>query len=132
MLYYPIAISKDDTMQNYGSVVPDVSGCYGFGDTIDEIIDNTKALLYDHIATTLELGLPFVFQTTPIHQLQTNPDYQDVIWAVIAIDETAFDKQVRFNVSWNEHLLNKVDAYIAKTHDTRSGFLAKLASAAVG
>ncbi|MFB6349463.1 type II toxin-antitoxin system HicB family antitoxin [Moraxella sp. ZJ142] len=127
MLHYPIAISKDDGMQNYASVVPDVDGCFGFGDTIDETIDNTKSLLQKHIATMLELDMPFEFKTSTIESLQTDPDYNGVIWAVVAIDETAFDKQVRFNVSWSEHLLKKVDDYVAKTHDTRSGFLAKLA-----
>lgn len=131
MLHYPIAITKDDDMQNYASVVPDVGGCFGFGDTIDETIDNTRALLQDHIAMMLELDMPFEFKVSSIENLQTDPDYQGVIWAVVAIDETAFDKQVRFNVSWSEHLLKKVDEHIAKTHDTRSGFLAKLASHAV-
>ncbi len=127
MLHYPIAISKDDDMQNYASVVPDVGGCFGFGDTIDETINNTKALLHEYIATMLELNMPFEFKVSSIESLKADPDYDGVIWALIAIDETAFDKQVRFNVSWSEHLLKKVDDYVAKTHDTRSGFLAKLA-----
>lgn len=128
MINYVIAIVKDDDMGNYGAVVPDVDGCLPFGDTIDETIANAKALLNDHIATTIELGLPFEFKTTPIETLQQDPDYQDVLaWAFVSIDETAFDKQVRFNVSWSEQLLKVVDEYVAKTHDTRSGFLAKLA-----
>lgn len=132
MINYAIGIVKDDEMGNYGAIVPDVSGCLPFGDTIDETIDNAKALLDDHIATTIELGLPFNFNTTPIEILKNDPEYSEVLaWAFVAIDETVFDKQVRFNVSWNEHLLKKVDEYIAKTHDTRSGFLAKLASQAI-
>lgn len=127
MMYYAVAISKDDNMQNYGSVVPDVPGCYGFGDTLDELLSETKSAVESHIETTLELNMPFEFKTTSLETLQKNPDYQGVTWALIAIDETAFDKQVRFNVSWSEHLLKKVDDYVAKTHDTRSGFLAKLA-----
>lgn len=128
MINYVIAIVKDDDMGNYGAVVPDVDGCLPFGDTIDETIANAKALLNDHIATTIELGLPFEFKTTPIETLQQDPDYADVLaWAFVSIDETAFDKQVRFNVSWSEQLLKVVDEYVAKTHDTRSGFLAKLA-----
>lgn len=131
MIQYAVAISKDDGMANYGSIVPDVAGCYGFGDSLDEVISETKSAVESHIKTMLELDMPFEFKTTPIEDLQKNPDYANVIWALIAIDETTFDKQVRFNVSWNEHLLKKVDEYIAKTHDTRSGFLAKLASQAI-
>lgn len=132
MINYAIGVVRDDEMGNYGAVVPDVEGCLPFGDTIDETIENAKALLDDHIAMTIELGLPFDFKTTPIETLKNDPEYSEVLaWAFVAIDETAFDKQIRFNVSWNEHLLKKVDEYIAKTHDTRSGFLAKLASQAI-
>lgn len=127
MIHYAVAISKDDNMANYGAIVPDVAGCYSFGDTIDELLNETKLAIESHIETMLELNMPFEFKTTPIETLQKNPDYQGVAWAFITINETAFDKQVRFNVSWSEHLLKKVDEYVAKTHDTRSGFLAKLA-----
>lgn len=131
-MHYVIAISKDDGMNNYGGIIPDVVGCYTFGDSIDELLLESKSAIESHIETTLELGLPFDFKTTPIETLKNDPNYGDVLaWAFVAIDETAFDKQVRFNVSWNEHLLKKVDDYIAKTHDTRSGFLAKLASQAI-
>ena len=44
VLYYPIGISKDEGMQNYASFVPDVDCCFGFGDTIEEVIENTKIL----------------------------------------------------------------------------------------
>lgn len=132
MIHYAIAISKDDNMNNYGGIIPDVVGCYTFGDSIDELLLESKSAIESHIETTLELGLPFDFKTTPIETLKNDPEYSEVLaWAFVAIDETAFDKQIRFNVSWNEHLLKKVDEYIAKTHDTRSGFLAKLASQAI-
>lgn len=128
MINYAVAITKDDGMQNYSAVIPDVVGCYPFGDTIDELLNDSKCAIESHIETTLELGLPFEFKSTPIEVLKADPDFANVLaWAVVSVDETAFDKQVRFNVSWSEHLLKKVDAYVAKTHDTRSGFLAKLA-----
>lgn len=128
MIHYAVAITKDDGMTNYGSVVPDVAGCYGFGDTLDELLSETQSAVNSHIETMIELDMPFEFKTTPLEVLQKDPAYQGVIWAIISIDETAFDRQVRFNVSWSEHLLKKVDAHIAGTHDTRSGFLARLAS----
>ncbi|OOR92092.1 hypothetical protein B0181_02090 [Moraxella caviae] len=39
MLHLPIAITKDEGMANYGSVVPDVPGCYGFGESLDELLN---------------------------------------------------------------------------------------------
>ena len=128
MLNYAIAITKDADMGNYGAVIPDVAGCYPLGDTIDELLDDAKSAIEAHIEFTLEENLPFEFTTTPIETLKNHPDYTDVLaWAYVTIDESAFIKQVRFNVSWNEYLLKRVDEYIATTHDTRSGFLAKLA-----
>lgn len=133
MHYFPLAIVKDDGMDNYAGVFPDVSGCFPLADSIDEIIVEAQSLLYAHIETMLEHNMPFDFKTSSIDQLQQDEEYQDVItWAMIAIDETKLStKQVRFNVSWSEHLLKRVDEHIAKTHDTRSGFLAKAVTQAM-
>lgn len=130
MIYYPIAIVKDDDMSNYAAIVPDVSGCFPTGDTIAETILNAQSLLYDHIECTLQEKLPFDFtQVSAIESLKDDPEYAEVIsWAVVAIDETKLSTaQVRFNVSWSEYMLNRVDDYITKHHETRSGFLAKAA-----
>lgn len=133
MLHYAVAITKDEGMENYAGVIPDVAGCYTFGDTIDELLTETKSAVESHIATTLEFDLPFEFKTTDIETLKADPDYQDVLaWAFISVDESQFStKQVRFNVSWSEYLLKRVDEHIAKTHDTRSGFLAKAVTQAM-
>lgn len=129
MINYAVAISKDAGMENYSAVIPDVAGCYAFGDTIDELLIETKSAIESHIETTLDCGLAFEFVTTPLEVLQKDAEYGDVIaWAFVSVDDMAFDKQIRFNVSWSERLLNRVDEYVKRTHDTRSGFLAKLAS----
>ena len=129
MMNYAVAISKDADMNNYSAVIPDVSGCYAFGDTIDELLYETKSAIESHIETTLDCGLAFEITPTPLEVLQGDPDHAAVsAWARVAANEMAFSKQVRFNVSWNEYLLKRVDEHIAKTHDTRSGFLAKIAS----
>ncbi len=127
MINYPVAIFKDEGMNNYGALVPDVDGCFPLGDTIDETIANSQALIFDHIETMLELDMPFEFTTSSIEELRNDPEYNEALmWAIVSVDESKLStKQVRFNVSWNECLLHKVDDYIAKTHDTRSGFLAK-------
>jgi len=130
MVYYPIAIVKDDDMSNYAALVPDVPGCFPTGDTIADTILNAQALLYDHIECLLEEKLPFDFnQVSSIEALKDDPEYAEVIsWAVVAIDESKLSTaQVRFNVSWSEYMLNRVDDYIARHHETRSGFLAKAA-----
>ncbi|MDY3331914.1 MAG: type II toxin-antitoxin system HicB family antitoxin [Pelistega sp.] len=129
MIYYAVAIHKDETMNNYAGIIPDVPGCYTFGDTLDELLLETKEAIESHIETTLDSGLKFEFKTTPLEDLQKSADFKNAMaWFFVAIDETLFDKQIRFNVSWSERLLQRVDEYIAHTHDTRSGFLAKAAT----
>ena len=132
MIYYPAAIFQDDNQANFGVIIPDLSGCYPVGDTIEEAIADAHDAAIFHIEGMIAEGLDW--QTTPsnINTLRANPDYADaLLWVMIAIDETAFSKQVRFNVSWNEYLLNQVDNYIANHNETRSGFLAKAAQAAM-
>lgn len=133
MYYFPLAIMKDDDMNNYAGVFPDVNGCFPQADSIDEIIVEAQSLLYAHIETMLEHNMPFDFKTSKIEQLQQDDEYRDILaWVMIAIDETKLSsKLVRFNVSWSEYLLKRVDEHIAKTHDTRSGFLAKAVTQAM-
>lgn len=129
MIHYPIAIFKDAGMTNYAAIVPDVDGCFPTGDTIDETIDAAQKLLQDHIECLLDEGMSFDFKVSQIETLKADADYAEaLVWAMVGIDETQFStKQVRFNVSWSAYLLNRVDNYVAQSHDTRSGFLAKAA-----
>ncbi|WP_201585850.1 type II toxin-antitoxin system HicB family antitoxin [Psychrobacter jeotgali] len=127
MLNYPIAIFKDEGMDNYAAIVPDIDGCFPLGDTIDDTIQEAESLIYDHIEYMLDKGMSFDFHTSEIESLKTNPDFKDtLVWAIVSIDDTKFStKQVRFNVSWPEYLLKRVDHYAEANHETRSGFLAK-------
>lgn len=130
MRAYPIAIFKDEDNPTYGVVVPDVPGCYPCGDSIQEAIDDSRKAITDHIEFLLDTGRPFDFDhIRSIEELRALPDYADAIcWAVAEIDEAALsEKPVRFNVSWPEHLLRRVNDYVAVNHDSRSGFLAKAA-----
>ena len=130
MRTYPIAIFKDEDNPTYGVVVPDVPGCYPCGDSIQEAIEDSRKAIAAHIEFLLDTGRPFDFDNIRnIEELRKLPDYADAIcWAVAEIDETELsDKPVRFNVSWPDHLLRRVNAYVAANHDSRSGFLAKAA-----
>ena len=81
----------------------------------------------------LENDLAVDLTTRSIEELRADPDYADATaWGIAEIDESALSaKQTRFNVSWPEYLLDKVDRFAIENHDTRSGFLAKAALAAI-
>lgn len=126
MIYYPIAIFQDPDQSNFGAIIPDLAGAYPVGDTIEEVIQDAHELAQFHIEGLLDAGIPLNNKPESIQEHRLNPEYKDaVLWAMIAVDETVFTKQVRFNVSWSEYLLKQVDEYVAQHHETRSGFLAR-------
>lgn len=126
MIYYPIALYQDEGKSNYGVIIPDLPGCYPVGDTEEEAIADAKAAALFHIEGMIEAGMEWNKQPRRLSECRNNPEYKDAIaWAIIEIDESAFTRQVRFNVSWPEYLLNRVDEYATSHHETRSGFLAK-------
>ena len=132
MVYYPIAIFKNDSGNGFGAIIPDLPGCYPVGDTIEEALADAKEAALFHIEGSIEEGLGFETEPKSIETHRENPDYAEArLWAMIEIDETAFTKQTRFNVSWPEYLLDQVDRYAAANHETRSGFLAKAAQSAM-
>lgn len=132
MIYYPAALFKNDSGKGYGVIIPDLPGCYPVGDTVEDALADAKAAALFHIEGSIEEGLEFEATPKSIETHRANPDYAAAdLWAVIEIDETAFTRQARFNVSWPEYLLAEVDRYAADRHETRSGFLAKAAQAAM-
>lgn len=132
MIYYPAAIFQDDNQSNFGVIIPDLSGCYPVGDTIEAAIADAQEAAIFHIEGMIAEGLEWQSTPSDINTLRNHPDYAEaLLWVMVAVDESAFSKQVRFNVSWNEYLLNQVDSYIAAHNETRSGFLAKAAQAAM-
>ena len=132
MLYYPIAIFQDADQHNFGAIIPDLPGAYPVGDTIEALIQDAQELAQFHIEGLQEAGLPLNVTPKSIQEHRINPQFQDaILWAMVAVDETVFARQVRFNVSWSEYLLKQVDAYAAQHHETRSGFLAKAAQQAM-
>lgn len=127
----PVVIHKDDD-SIYGVTVPDIPGCYSYGDTVDEALRNTKDAIYGHIATLLELGEPVSIATTNMDALVHQPDYAGGIWALVELDMAKIDaKPERINISVPRFVLSQIDAYVEKRHETRSGFLSRAALEAI-
>ena len=68
----------------------------------------------------------------PLTEHQANPDYAGGVWALV---ETALarldDKAERINITMPRRVLALVDRHAALHHETRSGFLARAALAAI-
>lgn len=127
----PIAIHHDPGSA-YGVTVPDIPGAFSAGDTLEEALANAKEAIGFHIESLIEDGLFEGIVPAPLEHWQKDPDFTDAVWALVEMDMSRFSrKQIRFNVSWPEYLLSEVDACAAAANDTRSGFLAKAARAAI-
>ena len=123
----PVAIHKD-TDSLYGVTVPDIPGCFSAGETIEEALSNTREAVVFHLAGMLEDGEAVTVSTRQIEELAQEADYAGATWALIDVDLQRLSlKQTRFNVSWPEYLLARIDAYAEAHHETRSGLLAKAA-----
>ena len=123
----PVAIHKD-TDSLYGVTVPDIPGCFSAGETIEEALSNTREAIVFHLEGMLEDGEAVTVSTRQIEELAQEADYAGATWALIDVDLQRLSlKQTRFNVSWLEYLLARIDAYAEAHHETRSGLLAKAA-----
>ena len=123
----PVAIHKD-TDSLYGVTVPDIPGCFSAGETIEEALSNTREAIVIHLEGMLEDGEAVTVSTRQIEELAQEADYAGATWALIDVDLQRLSlKQTRFNVSWPEYLLARIDAYAEAHHETRSGLLAKAA-----
>lgn len=126
-MQFPIAIHKD-TNSVYGVTVPDIEGCFSWGNTLDDAICNAKEAIYSHVETLLELNESVDFKASQIEELSVLDDFKGAIWAVVDIDTTMLDPTPeRVNVSLPRFILQKIKQYTDLNHETRSGFLARAA-----
>ena len=130
-MFIPVAIHKDEGSV-FGVSVPDVPGCFSYGDTVEDALKNAQEAVIFHVEGLLEDGEFDSLTPSSIEDLQDSNEYPDALWAMVDIDlSRMISKQTRFNVSWPEYLLARVDEYAAAHHETRSGFLAKAAQQAL-
>ena len=120
---YSVVIHKDRD-SDYSVTVPDLSGCFSAGSTIEEAFSMGKEAIECHIEGML-LDEEIIPKLLPIEEHQTNPEYIDGIWGIIEIDISKLSpKSKRVNITLPEYLLNTVDNYAKKHGETRSGLLA--------
>jgi predicted RNase H-like HicB family nuclease len=127
---YAIVIHKDEGT-DYGVTVPDLPGCFSAGATLDEALDMAHEAIGCHIEGLLLDG-EAIPEPRQLEEHRANPDYAGGIWAVVEIDLAAFDDEAeRVNISLPRRVLTLIDRYATTHHESRSGFLARAALAAI-
>ena len=121
-------ILHKDEHSVFGVTVPDVPGCFSWGDSIEEAILNTREAIKAHVDALLSEGMPVDIEQTPIDVLQSNEEFAGGIWALVTIDMAQLDPTPeRVNISIPRFALAKIDQFAESRHETRSGFLTRAA-----
>ncbi|MCK0554445.1 type II toxin-antitoxin system HicB family antitoxin [Pantoea ananatis] len=125
---FPVYLHKADT-DGYSGFVPDITGCFFAGDTIDDAIVDATEAIDAHLESLADRGkdLP---EAKGIEVHIENEDCQNGIWAYVDIDVSKYDgKAVKLNITLPQNLLVRIDNFVElhKEYNSRSGFLADLA-----
>lgn len=80
---YPIVIYKDPD-SDYGMMVPDLPGCYTFGDTVADVLKQAVEAIELHLEGMLLDG-DTIPEPKNIAFHETNPEYADGVWKTITI-----------------------------------------------
>jgi predicted RNase H-like HicB family nuclease len=81
----PVAIHKDENSV-YGVIVPDVPGCFSWGDSIEDAMQNTREAIYSHVQAMLAEGVPVEIRQSSIEDLAAAHGYVGAVWALVQID----------------------------------------------
>lgn len=128
---YPIALEPGDDTTAWGVVVPDLPGCFSAGDTLDEAIANASEAIALWIETRLDDGGD-VPAPSAIEVLRRKRQFRGWIWALAEVDPALLsDKAERINITLPARVLRRIDEVARRSHETRSGFLARVALEAI-
>lgn len=119
---YPIIIHKDPE-SDFGITVPDLPGCFSAGSTMEEALQNAEEAILTHIEGLLLDNDPVPAPST-IEELREKYRDDTAVWAVVSFDLNKLSERVkRVNITIPEKLLTKIDAYVEKEGESRSGLL---------
>lgn len=126
-----IAIEPGTDTTAFGVVVPDLPGCFSAGDTLDKAVDNAREAIDLWCETVIEDGGDIPPAKT-LTEHQADKDFAGWIWAVVEVPvERYFGPAEKLNITLPRLLLAKIDEYARAHGETRSGFLAEAARAAM-
>jgi predicted RNase H-like HicB family nuclease len=125
---FPVVIHKDKD-SDYGVTVPDLPGCFTAGGTLDEAIAMAQEAIELHLEGLIKEGQAIARPGT-VEDYKHNPDYKGGTWAVVSISPSNLrTKARRINISIPKRVLDAVDRFAMAENETRSGLLAKAATA---
>ena len=130
-MFFPAALHKDpDT--SYGVTIPDLPGCFSWGDTIDEAIVNAAEAIECHVEALLMDGEEVPVPGT-VEKYRMLPEYEMATWVLVPVDLSKVSGiSKRVNISLPERILGRIDAFAERQGETRSGLLVAAALEYIG
>lgn len=125
-----IALLEHDVEHNvYGVTFPDFPGCTSIGDDLDDARRMAEEALAGHIEVMAESGeaLP---EPSTLAEIMADLENAGRLAVLIPAPDVA-PKIVRVNVTFDERVLRRIDAYAEAHGFTRSGLLARAATRAI-
>ncbi len=111
--------------------VPDIPGCFSWGDTIDEAFGFADSLSIAHATEAIECHVEALLMDGDdvplpgtIEQHLTVPEYEGAIWVLVPVDLSKVSgTSKRVHISLPERILGRNDAFAERQGETRSGLL---------
>lgn len=124
-----IALIHKEAGSDYGVSFPDFPGCVTAGTDLDDARRMAEEALALHIEGLAEDGeaLP---EPSSLEAVMADPENRGAV-AVLVQAPAAATKTVRVNITLEERVLQRIDAYAESHGFTRSGFLARAAARAI-
>lgn len=127
-MLYPVYLHVGDDRHAHGVTFPDFPGCFAAADEWDAL----PAAIQEAVEARYHGEPDAVPPPTPLEQLAAHPQYAGGVWLLADVDLARIDtRPVRLNVSLPGNLVQQIDAWAARHHITRSGFLARAAQEAM-
>lgn len=123
MQTFPVVVYKDPD-SDYGTVVPDLSGCHSAGSTLSEALEETREAIYAHLESMAKDGEVFP-EPSDLSVVQESGEFDDAAaFAVVEIDVHRVSAETeRVNITLPKWLISSIDA----SESNRSRFLAESA-----
>ena len=125
---YPVAIEPGTDAAAWGVIVPDLSGCFSAGDTLEETMIQAEDAITGWIETALDDGQDIPAPTHIEALRNAHPEFEGWLWALVKVDPAMLDDTLeRVNISLPRRVLHRLDARARSAGETRSGFIARMA-----
>ena len=125
---YPIAIEPGNDTTAWGVVVPDLTGCFSAGDTLEKAMIQAEEAVTAWIDVALDDGQDIPAPSHIEALRAAHPEFDGCLWALVKVDPAMLDDVLeRVNISLPRRVLRRLDARARAAGETRSGFIARMA-----